>query len=429
MEKLMCRAGLWSLAALVLSTPVLAQSGSNPMVGKGQWYLSPMASWVAGDKERLTDGGFGGQLGVGRMLSPNIALELNGFGGVQDGFNEVGQYGAGLDVLMFGNVDGNFSPYVVFGAGYLRSQVSEGSPNNGPFEDTDSAILSVGGGGLFRLGSFPGRLRTEVRLRNEQIDGPNLTDVVVSAGMLFPFGKVRGIVPLDSDGDGVIDAEDRCPGSAAGAIVDAVGCELDSDGDGVPDRVDQCAGTEAGVRVDATGCALDSDGDGVPDFRDVCPGTPPGTLVGVDGCPLDSDRDGVVDDRDECPGTAAGVRVDFRGCEIRDEIRLPGVTFESNAATLTAGSLGILNGAVSTLERYEDIEVECSGHTDSRGAADYNQQLSQRRAQAVCDYLASRGIDPARLSARGYGESQPIADNETMAGRLENRRVTLRVID
>ena len=121
---------------------------------------------------------------------------------------------------------------------------------------------------------------------------------------------------LDSDGDGVPDDIDKCPGTPKGAKVDAKGCELDSDGDGVVDRLDKCPGTPKGTKVDAKGCELDSDGDGVVDSQDRCPGTPAGAKVDFKGCELDSDGDGVVDRLDQCPATPAGRKVNAQGCEL-----------------------------------------------------------------------------------------------------------------
>ena len=134
------------------------------------------------------------------------------------------------------------------------------------------------------------------------------------------------LVPIvDSDGDGVEDAVDACPGTAPGAPVDATGCapaQRDSDGDGVTDDIDQCAGTPAGTPVNAVGCPLpppDSDGDGIPDLADVCPGTAPGAPVDATGCSpaqRDSDGDGVTDDIDQCAGTPAGTPVNAVGCPL-----------------------------------------------------------------------------------------------------------------
>ena len=140
-----------------------------------------------------------------------------------------------------------------------------------------------------------------------------------------PNGNTNGNdnSPEDSDGDGVIDADDDCPGTPAGASVDANGCaesQLDSDGDGVTDDIDACPDTPAGAEVDEVGCppgVVDTDGDGVGDADDDCPGTPAGATVDANGCAdsqLDSDEDGVTDDIDECPGTPAGTEVDEVGC-------------------------------------------------------------------------------------------------------------------
>jgi outer membrane protein OmpA-like peptidoglycan-associated protein len=94
-----------------------------------------------------------------------------------------------------------------------------------------------------------------------------------------------------------------------------------------------------------------------------------------------------------------------------------------------AGAANVLNDAVATLKKNPTITVEVAGHTDSDGAADYNESLSTRRAATVRDYLATNGISADRMSVRGYGESQPIADNTTRAGKAQNRRVVLRIIE
>jgi OOP family OmpA-OmpF porin len=222
---------------------------------------------------------------------------------------------------------------------------------------------------------------------------------------------------------------DRCPRTPAGASVDSSGCELDSDGDGVKNSRDKCPGTAAGVRVDANGCELDSDGDGVADSKDKCPRTPAGAKVNADGCELDGDKDGVVDRLDKCPNSAAGAQVDIKGCEIKAEIKLPGVNFESNSDRLLAGAESVLNDAAATLRKNPSIIVEVAGHTDSDGAAAYNESLSARRAKTVHDYLVANGVADERMSVKGYGESQPIADNTTATGKAQNRRVVLRVIE
>jgi iron complex outermembrane receptor protein len=219
--------------------------------------------------------------------------------------------------------------------------------------------------------------------------------------------------PVDSDGDGVTDDMDRCPGTAAGTAVDASGCPLpkDSDGDGVMDPSDRCPGTPAGARVDASGCEIDSDGDGVVDRLDRCPNTVAGAKVDASGCELDSDGDGV----------------DVYGCSFKNEIRLPGVAFETNSAELKPESLPILDGAVATLKKYPELAIEVAGHTDSQGSDAYNNSLSKRRADTVMKYLADNGATNS-MRSRGYGERQPVASNGSEEGRQQNRRVVLRIL-
>ena len=203
---------------------------------------------------------------------------------------------------------------------------------------------------------------------------------------------------------------------------------LDSDGDGVPDDIDQCPGTPAGVAVDAKGCPLDSDGDGVPDYRDRCPGTPAGAPVDSDGCPLDSDGDGVPDYMDDCPGTPRGAKVDARGCEIIKSITIDLVNdeFDFDSAMLKPDMKSALGDVARRVKASKgDERLLVVGHTDSVGSDAYNQGLSERRAKAAADYLISQGVDASSILTRGLGESDPVADNSTKSGRAKNRRVEI----
>lgn len=172
----------------------------------------------------------------------------------------------------------------------------------------------------------------------------------------------------------------------------------------------------------------DTDGDGVPDSRDACPGTPSGVAVDERGCPLDSDGDGVPDYRDRCPGTPAGTKVDEHGCEV--QITEPvsfdlTVEFAFNSAEITSVSFNEITNAVRFLREHPSTTAVVEGHTDSIGSDAFNQRLSERRADAVKTVLVNSGIDASRLTSRGYGESRPIASNDTEAGRQQNRRVTV----
>ena len=250
--------------------------------------------------------------------------------------------------------------------------------------------------------------------------------------------------PVDSDGDGVADGVDKCPGTAKGAKVGTDGCPVDSDKDGVVDGTDQCPDTPAGAKVDAKGCPTDADGDGVADGIDKCPGTPRGVKVNAEGCPIDSDGDGVADDKDKCPDTPRGTSVDAQGCPPAGapaaapapvfqpgtkSLVLQGVTFDTNSARLKSDSNATLDKVAESLRGNPDVKVEVGGHTDNTGSPSVNARLSGARAQSVVDYLVAKGIAPSRLKAKGYGSTQPVADNKTEAGRSQNRRVELRKID
>jgi len=149
---------------------------------------------------------------------------------------------------------------------------------------------------------------------------------------------------------------------------------------------------------------------------------PPPPPAPVDG---DDDRDGVKNSRDKCPNTRAGAVVDADGCEVQVIIDLPNVNFAFDKAELTQDSFRILDDAVATLNRHKNVKIEVAGHTDSVGTDNYNLDLSDRRAAVVRDYLISKGINADRMTSAGYGESRPIASNDSDAGRARNRRTEL----
>lgn len=107
---------------------------------------------------------------------------------------------------------------------------------------------------------------------------------------------------------------------------------------------------------------------------------------------------------------------------------LKNVYFDTDKATLRESSYPALNNLLAAMEANEEMKIQISGHTDSRGDADYNRKLSQRRAESVKQYLVNKGIDPGRVKAKGYGESKPIATNETAEGRQKNRRTEVKIL-
>jgi outer membrane protein OmpA-like peptidoglycan-associated protein len=252
--------------------------------------------------------------------------------------------------------------------------------------------------------------------------------------------------PKDRDGDGILDAADKCADAPEDrdGFEDDDGCpDPDNDKDGIPDPRDKCPGDpeDKDGFHDDDGCPEpDNDTDGLLDANDKCPIDPEDRdgFQDEDGCPdPDNDKDGIPDGRDKCPNDPETKNAfqDDDGCpdEIPKEVKqftgvIEGINFETASANILPGSYGLLDRAVKVLTTYPDLMIEISGHTDSRGNADYNRDLSTRRAESVRQYLLTRGIEPRRIVAIGYGMDRPIATNKTDAGRASNRRIEFRLI-
>ncbi len=183
----------------------------------------------------------------------------------------------------------------------------------------------------------------------------------------------------------------------------------------------------------------DSDHDGVFDVEDECADTPAGVPVDTFGCPKDSDGDGVTDVVDACPDTPAGMDVDGTGCPPKEEPKeihvvptkewvLRGVHFQAGSGKISPKSYFALDEVAAILKDNPTVTVEIQGHTDSQGGDELNQKLSDRRAEAVKDYLVGKGISGDRLQTKGFGPSVPVADNETKEGRARNRRIEFKVL-
>jgi OOP family OmpA-OmpF porin len=342
---------------------------------EGDNYSFVLGSSLEPDTAFNQDNGLGLQAGFGREM--NEALNIEGYlrftSAKGSPAYDNSAIGADLQLIFFREL--KFEPYVFIGMDAQRSHLGGLGADNGTAQNF---------GAGFRANVFNNdrmSLRGEYRYISYDAHKLNLDDQLYSLGFQFAFGKkspppVVAVpppppapkpAPRDSDGDGVIDDNDKCPGTVRGAAVDATGCELDGDNDGVVNRLDKC------------------------------------------------------------PNTRAGAQVDVNGCEIKEEIQLQGVTFETNSDRLVGGTESVLNEAAATLIKNPSIKVEVAGHTDSDGAAEYNESLSARRAATVRDYLAARGVEMSRMTMRGYGESQPVADNATREGKAANRRVVLRI--
>ena len=349
----------------------------------------------------------------------------------------------------------------------------DGCPEAPPPADRYDARL--GGGGLAAPPLAPLE-PLEVRLDADGDGIPSTLDACDDAPEDFDgFLDGDGCPDPDNDGDGVADDPDRCPleAESVNGVEDWDGCPEvgpDADGDRVTDLLDVCPlepETVDGVR-DADGCpegapfeavaavaaeapppapppeplpplpvAGDLDGDGLAGDADGCPQEAEDVdgFQDADGCPdPDNDADGVLDAADRCPSEAEtpNAYLDDDGCpdvipqaqaDIIGVVR--GIQFRANSARVLPQSFRVLKKVKAALAANPRLRVEIAGHTDDRGPRDANIELSKRRALVVLDWLVAQGIDPARLSTRGYGPDRPIDSNKHFGGRWKNRRVEL----
>lgn len=263
-----------------------------------------------------------------------------------------------------------------------------------------------------------------------------------SAGIIFRFGG------KDTDNDGINDAEDACP--ELFGTFEAKGCP-DTDKDGVIDSEDLCPNDFGPAAM--RGCP-DNDGDGTPDKYDDCPEVQ--GAINDGGCPLlDTDKDGVIDSKDKCPqqpgppengGCPTPLQLQEqanlvsqqqrnRNKAIKEEVtnKLNAlsrtIVFNKGNAVLSQQDKLAIDEISKIMESQPKMKFHIAGHTDSTGSSPNNLTLSEQRAKSVKEYLISIGIDGQRLTSQGYGEVNPIADNNTEEGRLANRRVEIFVVN
>ncbi|OAI15610.1 flagellar motor protein MotB [Methylomonas lenta] len=311
-----------------------------------RWYVAPFASYVETGGDRKAADGWGGGLGVGKIIDEHFNAELRGFYQGFGGTNGPWDLAGGTADLQYYFFRDKFSPYAVMGLGAMNTCAS-----------ANCGVGFIGEAGLGVSYEVADNLliRSDVRYRynnnfnaHVQSGTDEFHDMTVNLGVVIPFGEKPKYV----------------------------------------------AKAEPYI-------------------------APP-----VDDCSTrDSDADGVNDCLDKCPGTIKGATVDHNGCAVR--LILKGQHFKYDSAELTEKAQGILDDVAGSLIAYpQKNDIEIQGHASSEGTDSYNMKLSQRRAHSVLDYLKMKGVTN-NLSAKGYGETQPIADNATEAGKSENRRVEL----
>jgi outer membrane protein OmpA-like peptidoglycan-associated protein len=251
------------------------------------------------------------------------------------------------------------------------------------------------------------------------------------------FEDSDGCPDPDNDKDGVLDVDDKCPNQFGPK--ENGGCpDVDSDGDGIVDRLDKCPNEpeDKDGFQDSDGCPdLDNDADGIPDKDDKCPNEP-GPKANQ-GCPdQDRDHDGVVDRFDNCPDEPGPpenggcpkkqlVVITEAKLEIKDK-----VFFDTDKDTIQKKSFELLDNVADVLKAHPEIKrIRVEGHTDNTGKPEHNKDLSDRRAKSVMKYLVDKGVDVARLDAVGFGQDRPIASNDTVDGKSQNRRVEFMILE
>lgn len=397
------------------------------LLGNRDWNVIPAISRISAEK--YLDNGFTLQV-AGSLNKIKTVATVDDSDFIYYGIDAIVKYDLNN---LFGDTSW-FDPYVYLGGGYTSADSKgEGMLNVGVGFNT---WVSDNFGINFQTGTKKG------------FSGNVGTHYQTTAGLVFKFGgkdtdgdgvydkddacpEVAGLKAFngcpDADGDGVKDADDACPNVAGLASLN--GCP-DADGDGVADKNDMCPNSK-GTKANK-GCP-DTDGDGVVDKNDGCPQVAGPTEN--KGCPWpDTDKDGVLDKDDNCINEAGPAS--NNGCpeiskaEIAQlEELFKTVYFDSGKNTFKEETISKLDEAASIMQKFTTAKFNISGHTDSTGSKKRNLELSESRANAVKDYLVSKGDSSSNLTAKGFGEDMPIASNNTRSGRSKNRRVEVKLID
>ncbi|MGQ0528589.1 MAG: OmpA family protein, partial [Panacagrimonas sp.] len=330
-------------------------------------YVAPMGTYTLADDDRHTDDGVGGTLAFGFPLGQAVDFELRG--------SFISYKGdEGFEDMEVGAGGMGINAYLFGRRGgtglYLHGDVMGG----------DETLFNLGLGYDLAIGNYFG-IRAEALYHIESrsdTSEPDYKEPLFNLGVRIPFGRLPEPPP---------------PPAPPPVVV-------------VP------------VQPPPPVCSngLDDDADGLVDFP------------ADKGCESANDSD-ETDPPPKCVAPEAGMPVSLEGCGVGDTIVLRGVNFEFDKSTLTVNAKTLLDGVVEALNKRPDIKVEIGGHTDAKGSDEYNAALSDRRAKSVKTYLVKQGIASERMSTMGYGESMPVATNDSDEGRELNRRVELKVTE
>lgn len=323
-----------------------------------------------------------------------------------------------------------WNPYFYVGGGVMNYSIDT-KPNKvgKPIEEDGwVAVIPAGIGAEFALGervlldfSLGGAMTSSYDLDGYRSGSDDMWDSYLSASLGLTFTGENCKVDKDNDGLG------KCDEKKIGTDPN----NPDTDGDGLLDGEEFLTYKTDPLKADTDGDGLsdgdevhkyktdplkaDTDGDGLNDGDEV---------LKYKTDPLKKDTDGgSVDDGTEVRRGTDPLNAEDDVVKIGVPIVLEGITFDVNKATIRPESEATLMKALKTLQTYQDISVEISGHTDSDGSNKKNQKLSEDRAESVKAWLVSKGIDGSRITTKGYGEDKPIADNKTKEGKQKNRRI------
>ena len=409
-------ANLTQISTITLSAISLMGFSASTLADQSPISITPSLGIYKFDDDLNIDDEAFGNLALQYRLNERVGIEAS-YGASETNTkntptpNDLDWQYARVDGLYYFNPGSNIQPYLAAGVGEGRAEV-----NN---EVSDETLVNIGGG-LQYLFNQALSVRADLRAINSQDE--ETTSGLASLALSYVFGSEGASKRKPAPDFDISAAEEAQPETATLA---------DTDADGITDTVDQCDNTPPSTVVDANGCILDSDFDGIADSQDQCSDTPNTIAVDNEGCPRDLDQDGIADAEDSCPETNAGTLVDAQGCAVSLSQAVPDLSnigFASGSYQLQGNYVDQLANLATFMRQYETTLLTIEGHTDSSGNAEKNSVLSEQRADEIRKVLISEfGIDPDRLKVIGFGESKPIATNDTLEGRAKNRRVITRI--
>jgi OOP family OmpA-OmpF porin len=403
------------MAPVLFASVLLLPLSAHAEIKAGSVEVSPFLGVNLFEKRQNLENGpvFGGRLGynftgnfgieaTGEYIKSNVDNKSKMFtkqGQFTRPMNDVDIIMYHLDLVYHFMPESKFNPFIT--AGYGAAHYNPEKINNG-----NMSIVDFGVGAKYWVAD---NIALRFDLRDNLVLDETIHNLQATVGVVFAFGgnEKQAATPVAKP--------------------------VDSDGDGVTDEFDKCPGTPAGIAVDRDGCPLDSDGDGVPDYLDKCPDTPAGVAVDKDGCPPVVKQKVVILVSEPKAKEKVLVVVSEKKAAVV-VLAFQDIHFGFDQSSLTPEAKVILKRDIKLLKDNPHAKIRVAGYTSASGTEGYNQKLSERRAKAVQEYLVSEGvISKERLSTIGYGETHP-AVHESAPKEInspeakENMRVLFEII-